>query len=168
MIRLQRAVFFMEEVPASAGDSKPLMLNAVLSCPILSWMSNQLLAEGVQRFFVACDDRFAEEARACFPEGAEVVISNRHSDLLTFLDTEEQVAVLPRSALPMAEAGPGFAYAAAGRELREVWKDKMTNSVTGAQLLPGWLPVYSQAVIDELEPILRERANAPSGKNESI
>lgn len=165
MIRLQRAVFFMEEVPA-AGDFKPLMLNAVLSCPILSWMSNQLQADGVQRFFVACDDRFAEEARACFPEGTEVVISNRHSDLLAFLDTDEQVAVLPRSALPMAEAGPGFAYAAAGRELREVWKDKMTNSVTGAQLLPGWLPVYSQAVIDELEPILRERSS--SGKSESI
>ena len=51
MIRLQRAVFFMEEEPA-AGDSKPLMLNAVLSCPILSWMSNQLQAGGVQRFFV--------------------------------------------------------------------------------------------------------------------
>ena len=165
MIRLQRAVFFMEEEPA-AGDSKPLMLNAVLSCPILSWMSNQLLAEGVQRFFVACDDRFAEEARACFPEGAEVVISNRHSDLLAFLDTDEQVAVLPRSALPMAEAGPGFAYAASGRELREVWQDRMTNSVTGAQLLPGWLPVYSQAVIDELEPILRERAKAPSAEHE--
>ena len=166
MIRLQRAVFFMEEEPAAAADSKPLMLKAVLSCPILSWMSSQLRADGVQRFFLACDDRFAEEARACFPEGAEVVISNRHSDLLAFLDTDEQVAVLPRSALPMAEAGPGFAYAASGRELREVWKDRMTNSVTGAQLLPGWLPVYSRAVIDELEPILRERA--ANGENKSI
>ena len=48
MIRLQRAVFFMEEEPACPADSKPLMLKAVLSCPILSWMSNQLLADGVQ------------------------------------------------------------------------------------------------------------------------
>ena len=166
MIRLQRAVFFMEEEPACPADSKPLMLKAVLSCPILSWMSNQLLADGVQRFFRACDDRFAEEARKCFPAGAEVTVSNRHNDLLAFLDTEEQVAVLPRSAIPMAEAGAGFAYAAPGRELREVWKDKMTNSVSGAELLPGWLPVYSQAVIDELEPILRERAKAPSAENE--
>ena len=166
MIRLQRAVFFMEEEPACPADSKPLMLKAVLSCPILSWMSNQLLADGVQRFFLACDDRFAEEARKCFPAGAEVTVSNRHSDLLAFLDTGEQVAVLPRSAIPMAEAGAGFAYAAPGRELREVWKDKMTNSVSGAELLPGWLPVYSQAIIDELEPILRERAKAPSTENE--
>ena len=166
MIRLQRAVFFMEEEPACPADYKPLMLKAVLSCPILSWMSNQLLADGVQRFFLACDNRFAEEARECFPAGAEVTISNRHDDLLAFLDTGEQVAVLPRSAIPMAEAGAGFAYAAPGRELREVWKDKMTNSVSGAELLPGWLPVYSQAVIDELEPILRERAKAPSAEHE--
>ena len=93
-------------------------------------------------------------------------MSNRHSDLLAFLDTNEQVAVLPRSAIPMAEAGAGFAYAAPGRELREVWKDKMTNSVSGAELLPGWLPVYNQAIIDELEPILREKAKAPSTENE--
>ena len=166
MIRLQRAVFFMEEEPACPADSKPLMLKAVLSCPILSWMSNQLLADGVQRFFLACDDRFAEEARNCVRAGAAVTVSIRHSDLLAFLDTGEQVAVLPRSAIPMAEAGAGFAYAAPGRELREVWKDKMTNSVSGAELLPGWLPVYSQAVIDELEPILRERAKAPSAENE--
>ncbi len=166
MIRLQRAVFFMEEEPAGSADSKPLMLKAVLSCPILSWMSSQLLADGVQRFFLACDDRFVEEARKCFPADAEVTISNRHSDLLAFLDTEEQVAVLPRSAIPMAEAGAGFAYAAAGRDLREIWKDKMTNSISGAELLPGWLPVYSQAIIDELEPILRERAKAPPTENE--
>lgn len=156
MNRLQRAVFFMEEAPSET--TKPLMLNAVLSRPILSWMSSQLQAEGVQRFFLACDDRFAQEARACFPAGVEVTISNRHGDLLSFLDTEEQTAVLPRSAIPMAQAGAGFAYTASGHELREVWKDKMTNAVSGAQLMAGWLPVYSQAVIDELEPILRAQA----------
>lgn len=160
MVRPQCAVFFMEEL-ASPADSKPLMLEAVLSCPILSWMSRQLLADGVQRFFLACDDQFAEEARACFPAGTDVTISNSHSDLLAFLQTPDVVAVLPRSAIPMAEAGPGFAYAAPGYELREVWKDKMTNAVTAATLLPGWLPVYGPSTIAELEPILRERAESP-------
>lgn len=88
MVRPQRAVFFMEE-PAVSSDSKPLMLKAVLSCPILSWMSNQLLADGVQRFFLACDDRFAEEAKSCFPAGVDVIVSDRHSDLLAFLETDE-------------------------------------------------------------------------------
>ena len=68
------SVFFMEEDSAIAAGSKPLMLEAVLSCPILKWMSSQLLADGVQRFFVVCSPRFAEEARACFPQDADVVI----------------------------------------------------------------------------------------------
>ena len=51
MVRPQSAVFFMEEDSAIPAHSKPLMLEAVLSCPILSWMSSQLLADGVQRFF---------------------------------------------------------------------------------------------------------------------
>ena len=70
-----------------------------------------------------------------------------------------------RSAIPMVEAGPGFAYMAPGLELREIWKDKMTNAVSGAELLSGWLPVYSQDTIDELEPLLRERVKRPSGEN---
>ena len=54
---------------------------------------------------------------------------------------------------------------APGLELREIWKDKMTNAVSGAELLSGWLPVYSQDTIDELEPLLRERVKRPSGEN---
>ena len=41
----------------------------------------------------------------------------------------------------------------------------MTNAVSGAELLSGWLPVYSQDIIDELEPLLRERVKRPSGEN---
>lgn len=53
MVRPQSAVFFMEEDSAIPAHSKPLMLEAVLSCPILSWMSSQLLADGVQRFLLS-------------------------------------------------------------------------------------------------------------------
>ena len=51
-------------------------------------------------------------------------------------------------------AGPGFAYSAPGRELREVWKDKMTNAVSGASLVSGWLPIFGPETIAELEPVL--------------
>ena len=47
----QRAVFFLEEDSSPPAPSKPLMLEAVLFCPILKWMSDKLLADGVQRFF---------------------------------------------------------------------------------------------------------------------
>jgi len=110
--------------------------------------------DGVQRFFVVCSPRFAEEAAACFPEGTDVVISEQHAELLDFLDNDESTLVLCRAALPMAQAGPGFAYSAPGRELREVWKNKMTNAVSGASLVSGWLPIFGPETIAELEPVL--------------
>lgn len=157
MVRPQSAVFFMEEDSAIPANSKPLMLEAVLSCPILSWMSSQLLADGVQRFFVVCGPRFAEEVRGCFPPEADVAVSEQQSDLMAFLNTPDPVLVLSRAALPMAEAGPGFAYAAPGYELQEVWRVRMTNAVSAAELVPGWLPVFGPDTIAELEPIFRAR-----------
>ena len=156
MVSVERAVFFMEET-VSPETAKPLMLEAILSCPILTRMSNQLLADGVKRFFVVCGPEFAEEARACFPADADVTVSDLQSDLTAFLNTPDQVLVLNRSAIPMPEAGPGFAYAAPGYELQEAWKVKMTNAVQAAELVPGWLPVFGPETIAELEPILRER-----------
>lgn len=156
------SVFFMEEDSAIPQDAKPLMLEAVLSCPILKWMSSQLLADGVQRFFVVCSPRFAEAARACFPADADVTVSEQQSDLLAFLNTPDSVLVFVRAALPMAEVGPGFVYAAPGYELQDTWKTKMTNAIQAAELIPGWLPVYGPETIAELEPLMRERGMNPA------
>lgn len=156
MVHAEHAVFFMEET-VSPETAKPLMLEAILSCPILTWMSNQLLADGVKRFFVVCGPEFAEEARACFPADADVTVSDLQSELTAFLNTPDPVLVLNRSAIPMPEAGPGFAYAAPGYELQEAWKVRMTNAIQAAELVPGWLPVFGPETIAELEPILRER-----------
>ena len=153
----QRAVFFLEEDSSLPAHSKPLMLEAVLFCPILRWMSDKLLADGVQRFFVVSGPRFAREARACFPEDADVIVSEQHSELLDFLNTPDGVAVFTRAALPAEEAGPGFAYAAAGYELQEVWRERMTNAVSAAELLPGWLPVFNPETLAELETLFRDR-----------
>ena len=150
------SVFFMEEDAAISAGSKPLMLEAVLSCPILKWMSSQLLADGVQRFFVVCSPRFAEEARACFPAEADVTVSEQQTDLMNFLNTPDQTMVFVRGAIPFQAAGAGFVYAAPGYELQEAWKVKMSNAVPGATLMSGWVPVYSQETIAELEPAMRE------------
>ena len=153
----QRAVFFLEEDSSIPAHAKPLMLEAVLFCPILRWMSDKLLADGVQRFFVVSGPRFTREARACFPEDADVIVSEQHSELLDFLNTPDGVAVFTRAALPAEEAGPGFAYAAAGYELQEVWRERMTNAVSAAELLPGWLPVFNPETLAELETLFRDR-----------
>ena len=157
----QSALFFMQEDSSIPEHSKPLMLEAVLSCPILKWMSNQLLAEGVQRFFVVCSPRFAEAARSCFPQEADVTVSEMQTDLRAFLNHPDPVVVFPRAAIPLAEAGVGFVYAAPGYELQEAWKKKMTNAVQGAELVPGWLPVFGPETIAELEPILAQRGANP-------
>lgn len=112
----QRAVFFLEEDSSLPAHSKPLMLEAVLFCPILKWMSDKLLADGVQRFFAVSSPRFAQEVRACFPEDADVTISEQHSELLDFLNTPGPGGRVCPGALPMEEAGPGFVYGA--RRLR--------------------------------------------------
>ena len=91
-------------------------------------------------------------------------MSERWTDLEAFLDTGEPVLVLPRAAFPMAEAGPGFAYAAPGRELRETWRTRMTNQVQGAELVPGWLPVYGPETLAEIETLVRGRdIDCPEG-----
>ena len=152
---LTRAVLFFEEDAAIPADSKPLMLESVLSCPLLTWVSDQLRKDGIGRFFVVCGPRFAEEARRCLPEEAEV--SEQAEDLRAFLNTPDPVLVLPRAAFPMREAGPGFAYAAPGYELQEAWKVRMTNNVQGAELVPGWLPIYSLETVAEIDGLLRRR-----------
>ena len=157
MIRAESVVFFLEEDASIPEYSKPLILEAVVFCPILKWVSKQLLADGVKRFFVVCGPRFAAEARKCFPADADVIVSEQQKDLMDFLTTPDPILVLSRAAIPMAEAGLGFAYQAPGYELQESWKTKMTNNVTEATLVPGWLPVFGMDTIAELEPMLRER-----------
>lgn len=157
MVRAESAVFFLEEDSSIPEHSKPLILEAVLFCPILKWAGDQLLADGVKRFFVVCGPRFADEARRCFPEDADVTVSEQQKDLTAFLNTPDPVLVLSRAAMPMAEAGLGFAYQAPGYELQESWKEKMTNNVQAAELVPGWLPILGMDTIAELEGMLRER-----------
>lgn len=153
----KRAVLIMEEDALVPAHSKPLMLEAVMFCPILTWMGNRLRSDGVQRFFVVCGPRFAEEARGCFPAEADVTVSERQEDLRAFLNTPDTVSVLLRPALPMEEAGPGFAYAASGYELQEAWRNGLTNQVAAAELLDGWVPVFSLETVAELELALRDR-----------
>ena len=153
---LCRAVFLMEEDASIPVDGKPLMLEAILGRPIMERDAKQCMADGVQRFFVVCPPRFVKEAAACFPEGTDVTFSEQHAQLLNFLDNDENTLVLCRAALPFAQAGPGFAYAAPGHELRSVWQEKMTNSISGASLVSGWLPIFGPETIAELEPVLAE------------
>ena len=68
----KQAVLIFEEDAAVPAGLKPLMLETVLSRPILSWVCDRLRAEGVQRLFAVCGPRFAEEARGILPPDPSV------------------------------------------------------------------------------------------------
>ena len=68
-----------------------------------------------------------------------------------------------RKELPYPQAGPEqHRQPHPGRELREIWRVKMTNSVQGAELVSGWLPVYGPETVAEIEALLRPE-KAPEG-----
>ena len=85
-----------------------------------------------------------------------MTLSDRHDDLMAFLNTPSPVLVLSRSALPAPQARARLAHAAPGHELRDAWRERMTNNVQAAELVPGWLPVYGTDTLAELEPWFRE------------
>lgn len=156
MERSTSAVLLMEET-VLPGMGKPLMLEAFLAAPVLAWMGRRLLTDGVQRIFLACEACYEREGRACLPPELTVTVSDRREDLLDFLDTPGRVLVLCRAALPLEGAGAGFAYSCPGRELRETWRERLTNQVAGAALEAGWLPVLGPETLEELEAVFRER-----------
>ena len=134
MKHICRAVLILEEECSIPAGRKPLMLETFLHRPLMERAAAQCLADGVQRFFIVCPPRFAAEAAACFPEGTAVTVSEQHAELLDFLDTDETTLVLCRAAVPYAEA----------------------NAVSGAELVPGWLPVFGPETVRELETALAD------------
>lgn len=154
MVRPQSVVCFVEE-ELLPDSRRPLMLEDFLAVPILTWMGRQLLAEGIQRFFVVCAPEFASQARG-LPAGAgggHRIRPLRESDGLSGHAGADPGAQPVRSAPGSGRAG--FAYTASGEELRQAWRERMTNAVQGAALAGGWLPVFGRETLAELEPLFR-------------
>ena len=160
---VDRVVIILEGDEGLAPGQVPLMLETILHRSALERAVEQCMADGAQRFFLVCPEGFASQAAACFPPAAAVTISQSHEELMAFLDTPEEVLVLCRSAVPVAEAGPGFAYCASGRELRQVWRERMTNQIAGARLVPGWLPLLNRETLEEVRALFRRRDRTHGG-----
>ena len=149
MDHMTRAVFYFED-PAD-NSRRPLMLETVLFCPILTWMSEKLLAEGVRRFFVAAPPQWAEEAAACFPQEAEVTVSRDGQAFAAFLEEAGPVAVFPAGALPVP--GENAAYTAEASALKAAWPACPADG----EALAGWRTVPAPAELPALELLCRDR-----------
>jgi bifunctional UDP-N-acetylglucosamine pyrophosphorylase/glucosamine-1-phosphate N-acetyltransferase len=147
--QMTRAVFFLTE---EDEEVKPLMLESILFCPLLTWVSEKLKADGVERFFVCCEPRYADEARACFPADAAVEVSADMAALAAFLKEEGQVAVFPCAVVPLAlSGGSNYAYTAAASALAERFVSGNSDAVPGAQELPGYTAIYDLPRLQERE-----------------
>ena len=148
-----RAVIFLTASP-DPDRKKPLMLEDVLFCPILTWVARKLTADGVERFFAVCGPEYADEVRACLPEGA--VVSDRHEELLDFVSGEGRVTVIPRAAVPAERAGEGYVYSAEGSALAEGWKRAASIFVQDVDGERGWISLNSLEDIQSVELRLRD------------
>ncbi|MCI2055923.1 MAG: glucosamine-1-phosphate N-acetyltransferase [Oscillibacter sp.] len=144
----------------SSGESdKPLMLETILFCPILTWVSEKLKAHGVRRFFVVCDEQDAAAARACFTPDDDVTVSADEQDLAAFLKEDGPVAVIPGPVVPISddlEAEENCAFTADAAALQDSLADADVHSVRGAAPLSGYASVESVSDIQDLSPLCRE------------
>lgn len=155
MIYPCRAVLMLgEDDVSSAASDKPLMLETVLFCPILRWMTDKLQSDGVQRFFIVCSSAYEYEVRACFPVETDVTISPDRTALEAFLAEDGPVAVFPCAALPLSREGKdSYAYTAQAAALRDAWYGG--KDLPGHTPLDGWTAVYAGQRLQELESACR-------------
>ena len=67
------AVLFMPDDMTLTKEKTPLMLRPILFCPILTWMVEELMGRGIERFFIVSDKRAHDMMRPYVPENADVV-----------------------------------------------------------------------------------------------
>lgn len=152
MEHARRAVFMMED-SFDLLESKPLMLEDVLFCPLLTWMSEQMRADGVERFFVVCGPGYAEAARACFFADGEVTVSANRDGLSSFLQEEGPVTLVSGAAVPVDLGGATAVFTADASALRESG-GKMP---LGARPLPGFTAVENLTELRKMELACRDR-----------
>ncbi len=131
-------------------DSKPLMLQSVLFCPVLTWVCQELQACGVERFFVVCDDAFQGEAADALAGFEDVSFFTENADALDAAGSDE-IIVIAQSVLPIAAYGESSIYQASASSITDVAIAPAKSETP----LP-WMPLRSPAELQRNMPLCRE------------
>ena len=132
------AVVFVPDDTAKTGSSRPMMLQAIMGTPLLSWLTRSLAAGGVGRFFLVCHERFLSEAKRCFPDGCELScakLEETADQLHVFLSTadeqEEDVIVVTGPAVidPFAVDEAAFSGAPAESGVSSVSRQALMDAL---------------------------------------
>ena len=123
------AVLFMPDDMTLTKEQTPLMLRPILFCPILTWMVEELMGRGIERFFIVSDKRAHDMMCPYVPEHADVVYVDgaRHGEeLLTLLKDEKgSVLIVNGAVLPVGVFSGGAVYSADAKECCKVLKEIM-------------------------------------------
>ena len=78
---------FLTEDHSQTYDGKPLMLQEVLFCPVLTWCVRAWMEKGIKRFFIVCDSEYHDDVMAACPSDAIAAVGTEdtyESDLQEF------------------------------------------------------------------------------------
>ena len=133
----------------SASCAKPLMLQPILFCPVLTWAAQELSNCGVQRFFVICKDAWREEISAAMPDCDVTFFSDAASALTA---CEGKVLVIPSPVVPVMAFGQSPVYCADSDLLTGDLSARPANSEDAL----GWLPVRDVLELNRVMPLCRD------------
>ena len=144
-------------------EQAPLMLRPILFCPILTWMVEELMGRGIERFFIVSDKRAHDMMRPYVPENADVVYVDgaRHGEeLLTLLKDETgSVLIVNGAVLPVGVFSGGAVYSADAKECCKVLKEHGAFAAfpKGAEITKGFLPVGDDEELRSAQDMCRRK-----------
>ena len=157
------AVLFMPDDMTLTKEKTPLMLRPILFCPILTWMVEELMGRGIERFFIVSDKRAHDMMRPYVPENADVVYVDgaRHGEeLLTLLKDEKgSVLIVNGAVLPVGVFSGGAVYSADAKECCKVLKEHGAFAAfpKGAEITKGFLPVGDDEELRSAQDMCRRK-----------
>ena len=150
-MEIKRAVIFMDHADEGENSAgKPLLLQSVLFCPVLSWLADALRQRGVERIFLFSPAQYQQEALACFEDQTQLIVSDSREALCAFLAGDEQTIVVPGAAVPVESAGENSVYAAGGEQLIRSLEEQ-SEEVAGAQSVAGFTAITSVKGINSMQ-----------------
>ena len=145
---------------------RPLMLQAILFCPVIRWVCQELLPCGVGRFFVVCDEKWREETADAIQGIDGVTFHDRLEEALSA--AEGDVIVVPGAVVPVWGEGNRAVYTADAALLRARLAEGLTLGNCPAEaegvrqlwqspsIAPSFLPVADAAALQAAMPAARE------------
>ena len=158
---------------ALAPQDKPLMLQPVLFCPVLTWAAQELMDCGVQRYFIVCPEKWRQEVLDDLP-GCDVTFFDHAEAALSAAGGD--VVMVPGPVVPVYGPEDGRSVYAADSQVllarlragtpltvRSLWRPQA--------LAPAFRPFDSAAALTAAMPDARElilRRLAPWGEPVAI